>query len=117
MKTLGLLLLTLAASANAAVTGTLIDEQAKPVSGATIRAYRAEERRVSATRFANGTFERPVIATAKSGENGAFSIDVGVPLADLVIDSEGLQQQTVEVPDGQNLNIIVMRPKRTRRVR
>ena len=106
-----------ALAANAAITGTLIDEQAKPVAGATIRAYASEEWKSIAKRLLTGAVERPVLATAQSGENGSFKLEAKSPLVDVVIEANGKQTRAVEAPDSEELNIIVMRAAKARKIR
>jgi protocatechuate 3,4-dioxygenase beta subunit len=103
------ILLFSAATLQASITGTLIDEQGKPIAGATVRAYASEEWKSTSARLMSGATDRPVIATAQSGENGAFKLDPKTPLVDVVIEANGMRMRSFEAPDGEELNAIVMR--------
>ena len=117
MKKFALALLFVATAAQAAITGTLVDETGKPVAGAKIRAYAAAALAVTSARIIGGKFDQPVIASAESAENGTFKIDVKAPVADLMIEAVGQQPHIEEAADGDDLNVIVLHPKPGRKVR
>src|SRR5437016_4365917 len=92
---LTLAILLTASSALAAITGTLIDESGKPLSGATLRAFAAEDSRAFRARAMRGA-DRTPIATAQSAEGGAFRIDASAPLLEIVIEAAGKVTQAME---------------------
>ncbi len=106
-----------ATTAHAAVTGTLIDESGKPVSGATIRAYALEDPAAMAARLRSSTADRPAIATAQSGEKGVFTIDTKAALVELLIESATTRSRSIEGAERQNLHVIVLRPKSAQKFR
>src|SRR5438270_13507801 len=80
------LALTVAATANAAITGRIVDDEARPIAGAEILAHDAESSAVMRARLIAGKLERPVVASAHSAQDGSFSIDVkGHSAVDLTI--------------------------------
>ncbi|MDQ6800051.1 MAG: carboxypeptidase-like regulatory domain-containing protein [Acidobacteriota bacterium] len=96
-----------ASSAHAAVTGILIDESARPVAGATLRAYATEDSRVFRARVMRGA-DRTAMATAQSDDGGAFRIDASAPLLEISIAAPGKVTQAVEAADGEDLATIVL---------
>ena len=111
--------LTVSATANAAITGSLVDSDAKPVAGATVRAYAAESSDAMRARLVAGKLERgEPVASAKSAENGSFSIELKTPAAvDLVIEASSLNPTTTATVDGDDLGVIVLGRPPTRTVR
>lgn len=105
-----------ATTTHAAITGIVVDESGKPISGAAIRVYAAEDLRGRQARLAAGKVDLPVIASAASGENGRFGIDAKVPVATLVIDAAGQQTHVEEAGDGEDL-IVVLNPKNGAKIR
>src|SRR5689334_2964816 len=84
------ILLAFTASTNvyAAITGTLLDPEGKPVAGAAIRAYAAENASAMRARILAGKIDREPIASVQSAENGTFSLDVkGAVAVDVIIDA------------------------------
>ncbi|MEA2236014.1 MAG: large repetitive protein [Thermoanaerobaculia bacterium] len=109
---------SLSSTAFASITGTLIDSDAKPVAGATIRAYAAEDSAALRARLVAGKIDREPVATAKSSETGSFSIDVKTtPAVDIVIESDGHPRTTISTIDGDDLGAIQLLPPPTTKFR
>jgi hypothetical protein len=112
------LLLTAASAAHAAITGTVVDPDAKPIAGATIRAYAAEDSAAMRARLLAGKVDREPLASAQSAENGAFSIDVkGAAAVDVTIEAPGRHHATIPTVDGEDLGAITLAPPPTRMIR
>jgi large repetitive protein len=111
--------LTVAVTANAAITGSLVDTDSKPVAGATVRAYAAEGSDAMRARLMAGKLDRgEPVASAQSAENGSFSIELKTPAAvDLVIEAVSHNPTTITSVDGDDLGIIVLGHPPTRTVR
>ena len=92
-----------------AITGNLIDESGKPVAGATLHAYAAEDSRAFRARVMHGG-DRTPIATAQSADGGAFRIDASAPLIEIVIEAPGKITQSTEAVDGEDLATMVLHP-------
>src|SRR5256885_16732089 len=103
-----LLAFVLAVSSNAfaAITGTVIDPDGKPMAGATIRAYAAENSAAMRARLLAGKIDREPVAAAQSSESGAFSIDVKGAAVDVAIDAPGRNRSTTSTVDGDDLGAI-----------
>jgi len=115
-----LLALTLAAASNAvaAITGTVIDPDGKPIAGAAIRAYAAENSAVLRARLLAGKIDREPLAAVQSSENGAFSLDVkGAAAVDVAIEAPGRNHTTTPSVDGDDLGTIVLSPPPARMLR
>ena len=78
-------LLFFATAAHASITGTLIDERGKPVAGATIEAFAAEDSQALRARLLSKNPERTPVASAHSTDAGGFTIDPKNRVADLAI--------------------------------
>ncbi|HJT17625.1 MAG TPA: carboxypeptidase-like regulatory domain-containing protein, partial [Thermoanaerobaculia bacterium] len=111
------LLLFAASAAHAAITGTIIGTDGKPVAGATIEALVAEGSAVSRARLLSSSPQRTPVASVQSAQNGSFSIDPKSPLADLVVRVGGRTAAMVEIPDGEDAGVIVASPESHRGVR
>src|SRR5438067_5805145 len=114
------ILLAFTASTNlyAAITGTVVDADAKPIAGATIRAFAAENSSVQRTRILAGKLDREPVAVAQSAENGTFSLDVkGAVAIDVVIDAPSRAHSTIATVDGDDLGAIVLAPIGSRNLR
>jgi protocatechuate 3,4-dioxygenase beta subunit len=111
-------LLALAPQSFAAITGTIIDSDAKPIAGAAIRAYAAEDAASLHARVISGKIEREPIASVQSADDGTFSIDVkGTQAVDLVIEAPGHAPMPVATVDGDDLGALTLAPPTKRRVR
>ncbi|MEA2413958.1 MAG: large repetitive protein [Thermoanaerobaculia bacterium] len=107
------ILLAVTASTNlyAAITGTIIDSEAKPVAGATIRAYAPENSAAMRARILAGKIDREPIASVKPAENGTFSIDVKNAIAvDVVVDAPSHPRISLATVDGDDLGAILLQP-------
>jgi len=114
------ILLAVTASTNlyAAITGTILDPEAKPVAGATIRAYAAENASVMRARIVAGKIDREPLATAQSVENGTFSLDVKSAVAvDVVIDAPSRARNAIAAVDGDDLGALILAPPAARKLR
>jgi len=114
------ILLAVTASTNlyAAITGTILDPEAKPIAGATIRAYAAENASVMRARIVAGKIDREPIASAQSAENGTFSLDVkGAAAVDVVIDAPSRTHNAIAAVDGDDLGALVLAPPAARKLR
>jgi protocatechuate 3,4-dioxygenase beta subunit len=113
-----LLLALLAATAAASITGTVLDEDGKPVAGATVRAWAAETSRAYRRRLISAQPENEPLATATTDDAGAFSVDAkGNVAVDLRIDKTGRQPAALETIDGDEPLTVILRPAATRKVR
>jgi hypothetical protein len=112
MRKLAILLaVTASTNLHAAITGTVIDAEAKPVSGATVRAYAPENSSAMRARIMAGKIDREPIASAKSAENGTFSLDVKDAVAvDVVIDAPSRTRTSIATVDGDDLGAILLAP-------
>ena len=107
-----LLAFVLAVSTNAfaAITGTVVDPDGKPIAGATIRAYASENSAAMRARLLAGKADREPLATAQSSESGAFSLDVKGAAVDVVFEAAARNRTTVPTVDGDDLGAIVLSP-------
>ncbi len=118
MRTVTGLLLFLASTALASITGSVVDEEGKPIGGATIRAYAAEPSRIYRQRLISGQPENDPFATATTDAAGAFTIDAKGNIAvDLRVDREGRQPSVTEAVDGDEPLTIILRPASARKMR
>lgn len=119
MRTLtALLLALLAATAAASITGTVIDEEGKPIAGATVRAWAAETSPVYRQRLISAQPENEPLATVTTDDTGAFSIDAkGNAAIDIRVEKAGRQPAAVETVDGDEPLTVVLRPAAARKVR
>jgi hypothetical protein len=119
MRTLtALLLALLAATATASITGTVLDEEGKPIAGATVRAWGAETSRAYRQRLISTQPENEPLATATTDDTGAFSVDAkGNAAVDLRVEKAGRQPAAVEAVDGDEPLTVVLRPAAARKVR
>ncbi len=111
--------LFISTSAYAAITGTVVDPDAKPIAGATIRAYAAESSAAMRARIVSGKLDREPVATVQPAGNGSFSIDVkGATAVDLTIEAPARSRAAFASVDGDDLGPIILSapPVRTFRV-
>lgn len=100
--------LTLAATANAAITGRIVDDEVHAIAGAAIRAYAAESSAEMPARLIAGKVERSVVASAQSAQDGSFSIDVkGQSAVDLTFETKDFRR-TIATVDGDDLGVITL---------
>jgi protocatechuate 3,4-dioxygenase beta subunit len=119
MRKLAILLaVTASTNLHAAITGTVIDIDAKPIAGAAVRAYAAEDSAALRARVLAGKIEREPLATAQTAEGGTFSLDVkGAVAIDVVIDAPSHARTAVASVDGDDLGAIVLGPPASRVLR
>jgi len=104
-----LLLVLIAASAHAAITGTVVDENGKPVAGATIKVYPSEGSRAVRLRLLSGKPEREPLTSTASKDDGTFSADTkGTAAVDLVIES-GARRRGGTFADNLDLGPVLLR--------
>jgi protocatechuate 3,4-dioxygenase beta subunit len=113
-----LLVLTASTNLHAAITGTVVDTDAKPIAAASVRAYAAENSAVLRARILAGKIEREPLASTQTAENGTFSLDVkGAVAVDLFIDAPSHARNAVATVDGDDLGAIVLGPPASRVLR
>ncbi|MGH9419069.1 MAG: carboxypeptidase regulatory-like domain-containing protein, partial [Thermoanaerobaculia bacterium] len=115
-----ILLLALATSvaAHAAITGTVVDGDMKPIAGAAIRAYAAEGSAAMRERVIAGKLDREPLVETKSAENGSFTIELKSPAAvDVTIEGPASRRMTIATVDGDDLGAIIFAPLSTRTIR
>lgn len=104
--------------AHAAITGTIIDMDGKPVAGATIRAFAPESSAALRARLMAGKADRDLGATAKSSDNGSFTIDLkSSPAVDLEIEAPDHPRTTVATVDGDDLGVIQLAAQPVAKIR
>ncbi|MEA2327878.1 MAG: hypothetical protein QOE68_2837 [Thermoanaerobaculia bacterium] len=114
------ILLAFTASTNvfAAITGTVVDSDAKPIAGARIRAFAAENSSAMRARILAGKIDREPVASAQSAENGTFSLDVkGAVAVDVVVDAAPRAHNAIATVDGDDLGAIVLSVPGPRKLR
>jgi protocatechuate 3,4-dioxygenase beta subunit len=113
------ILLAVTASTNlyAAITGTVIDPDAKPIAGAAIRAYVPESSAAMRARILAGKTDREPIASAQSAENGTFSLDVKGAAVDIVVDAPSHSRASFATVDGDDLGAIILAAPATKMLR
>jgi protocatechuate 3,4-dioxygenase beta subunit len=114
------ILLAVTASTNlvAAITGTVVDPDGKPIAGATIRAFAAESSAAQRARLLAGKIDRDPVVSAQSAENGTFSLDVkGAIAVDVVVDAPSHAHDAIATIDGDDLGAIVLGPPASRKLR
>jgi large repetitive protein len=117
-KITALLLLLLPAAAHAAITGTVVDENGKPVAGATIRVFPTEPSREVRKRMLSGKPEREPISTTTTKDDGAFSADTkGTFAVDVIVDAAGGRRRTMALTDKLDLGPVLLRDASPRTVR
>ena len=110
-------LLFFATAAHASITGTLIDERGKPVAGATIEAFAAEDSQSLRARLLSKNPERTLVASARSTDAGSFAIDPKNRVADLAIRVGGRVVAGLQIPNGEDAGTIVIPSRASLKVR
>lgn len=114
-KLILLFALTFSVAAHAAITGTIVDADQKPIAGATIRAYAAEGSAAMRARLIAGKIDREPLVETKSAENGSFSIELKNPVAvDVTFEGPGSRRMTMATVDGDDVGAIIFGPAPTR---
>jgi protocatechuate 3,4-dioxygenase beta subunit len=115
--TLSLAAVLLAAAAHAAISGIVIDENGKPIAGATVRAWAAEPSRAYRQRILSAQPENDPLATATTNDAGAFSVDTkGAVAVDLRVDKDGRRTASIDAVDGEEPLTVILRPPLQRKV-
>jgi hypothetical protein len=104
-------------NAFAAITGTVIDPDGKPIAGATIRAYASENSAAVRARLLAGKIDREPLATAQSSQTGAFSLDVKGATVDVAIEAPARNRTTIPTVDGDDLGAVILAPSPARMLR
>lgn len=103
-----LLLLFSAAEAGAAITATVIDDDGKPIAGATVQAFARETRQAAVARVLAGKPDAPPVASAQSGADGAVRLDVArTPVVMLLVTAPG-RSMVMEAADGDDLGTLLL---------
>ena len=111
-----LLLLLFADSAQAAITGRVWTEEGLPLAGARVRAYERETEETWRTRALSPSPERTPLITARTADDGSFSIDAKRAAVDLLVDTPGRQTAFAEVAEGE-VTSFVLAPATPKRIR
>lgn len=119
MRKLTLLIsLLVSATLRASITGTVVTTDLKPIAGATIHAFAAEDSATMRARLVAGKLDREPLATTQSGEAGTFSLDVkGTSAVDLSIEAPGRNHSSIATLDGDDLGPIILGTPPTRMLR
>jgi protocatechuate 3,4-dioxygenase beta subunit/5-hydroxyisourate hydrolase-like protein (transthyretin family) len=110
--------LTICATAHAAITGSVVDLEGKPIAGATVRAFAAEGSDVMRARLVAGKTERDPVVSVQSAENGSFSIELKTPGAvDVTIEAPSRRRMTIPTVDGDDLGSVILASPSARTIR
>jgi len=108
MKRFSILLL-FALPIQSAVTGLVVRDDGKPLSGAAVRAFARVPMPAMAERLLANETPSP-IASATTSDDGKFTLDVkGTPTVDLLIEAAGMQPAGLPAADRDDAGAIVMR--------
>ena len=117
MRTAWALLFFAASAAEAAITGTIITEEGKPIAGATVQAFAAESSQALRARLLSSSPERTPLTIVQSTGNGSFSIDPKSPLADIAVVVDDRLVAGLELADGEDAGVLVVPAQASRRLR
>jgi hypothetical protein len=113
-----LIALFVSANVHAAITGTVVTADLKPIAGATVRAFAAEDSAVMRARLVAGKVEREPLASAQSAEDGTFSLDVkGTAAVDLRIEAAGRNHSNIATVDSDDVGPVILGAPPTRMLR
>ncbi|HYU24030.1 MAG TPA: carboxypeptidase-like regulatory domain-containing protein, partial [Thermoanaerobaculia bacterium] len=112
-------LLLSAATASAAVTGTVVADDGAPLAGARVRAFAREPFSATAARLLSSSPDPVPIATAESAADGRFFIDAkGNATIDIVVDAAGREPAALYAADGDDAGAVSLSTaNKARRVR
>lgn len=112
-----ILLVLLPIVARARITGTVVSETGEPLKGAHATAFPIESRRAFLARVLAGE-ERTPLATAESGADGRFALDVPRQSpAEIHVTSGGREFRRVDAMDGADVGVVLLRPASRRTIR
>ncbi|HEV7919385.1 MAG TPA: carboxypeptidase regulatory-like domain-containing protein [Thermoanaerobaculia bacterium] len=115
---LSILILLLPLAAFAAISGTVIDEQGAPIPGAAVSAFSSESLAELQERLRGEKPERTPLATAQSGADGAFRLDLArTPVVTLAFSAPGRGVVTFEAADGEEVGAVLLRKTSPRKGR
>ena len=107
-----------AAAAHASISGTVVDDDGAPISGASVRSFAPATSREIVARVLGGKIERDPIAKIETAADGAFRIESGSsPLVTLVVTAPGRQYVELDALDGEDLGPIMISLQKTRTIR
>jgi uncharacterized GH25 family protein len=94
---------------HAAVTGTVLGDDGKPLAGARVRIYPLEGSRERYARMLSDAPERAPLNTAETKDDGTFTVDTkSTPLVDVDVDAPGRQFLRLEGIEGEDLGIVML---------
>src|SRR5690349_17088519 len=115
---MALCLLLCSPAASAVVTGRVMDEEGKPLRGVRVRVRAQETGRQWYARVLSASPEAVVLASAQTGDDGAFRVDgKGQAVVNLALDATGRHSVVRQVADGDDTGAIVLRAVAARRGR
>ena len=91
---------------HAAVTGVVLDEEGAPVGGARVRALRQESSEEFWTRALSDSPDPVAVATAKSGDDGSFSLEIKPQQFVVVVADQGSRVATIFASDGDRRTLV-----------
>ncbi len=95
-------------SANAAIRGTVVDENGAPIAHAAVRAFPQETVSDRAARIVAGKTDREPLASAQSGDDGSFRVEVSKPVVELVVSFDGRAPFFADAIDSDDLGAILL---------
>lgn len=98
-----------AARLHAAITGVVVDENGAPLAHATVRAFAQETPRERAARALGGKIDRDPLASATTGDDGAFRLEAARPVVELIASADGRVSFYTDAADGDDLVAILLR--------
>src|SRR5258708_506444 len=105
-----------AVNSHAAVTGTVLGDDAKGLAGARIRVYPREASNDFYARMLSETPERAPLSTTETKSDGTFSADTkSASFVDVVVDAPGRHLIQLRSPDGEDIGALILNtaPMRT----
>ena len=104
-----ILSLLIATAANAAIVGSVVDDDGAPIAGAIVRTFAFESPLATARRIAAGKLDRDPIARVAAGDDGAFKIETGgVPVVYLNVSAPGRAVVEMTAADGDDVGPLIL---------